>query len=342
LLDLALVRRPALTANLTPGGLAWLGGALFIGLVYVAILPPDEIVGKKSVITGEMASQVETAAGDVAGREVRFWVESSLAIASHLAIIAGLIVIGRRHFQDSETGIAAATLYLLIPYTAMFVGQFHHVLPTALLVWAVVFYRRPSLAGLLLGLAAGSQYFPALVFGVWCSFYWRRGAGRFAAAFALAFVFSLAIGAILLFIQGDLAKNLKSVLALSDWQAWKAPIPESFWTGVHWAYRLPVFIGYLAFLVITAFWPAPKNLAHVLALSAAALIGIQFWYADQGGVYVLWYLPLLLMLVFRPNLSDRLPNPMVDENDWLGKITRLVRRMVSRMGKQPEPAVKVP
>ena len=44
-----------------------------------------------------------------------------------------------------------------------------------------------------------------------------------------------------------------------------------------------------------------------MALSAAVLISIQFWYADRGGVYILWYLPLLLLTIFRPNLEDRVP-----------------------------------
>ena len=62
-------------------------------------------------------------------------------------------------------------------------------------------------------------------------------------------------------------------------------------------------IAYVALVILTGFWPMPKNLGHVIALSAALLIGIQFWYADQGGVFVLWYLPLLLLLMFRPNLT---------------------------------------
>ena len=45
----------------------------------------------------------------------------------------------------------------------------------------------------------------------------------------------------------------------------------------------------------------------VIALSAAVLIGVQFWHGDRGGVYVLWYLPLLLLMVFRPNLSAHEP-----------------------------------
>ena len=33
----------------------------------------------------------------------------------------------------------------------------------------------------------------------------------------------------------------------------------------------------------------------------------QFWYSHQGGVYVLWYLPLLLLVVFRPRLASVTP-----------------------------------
>ena len=30
------------------------------------------------------------------------------------------------------------------------------------------------------------------------------------------------------------------------------------------------------------------------------LIGIQFWFADNGGAYALWYAPLLLLMIYRP------------------------------------------
>ncbi len=120
---------------------------------------------------------------------------------------------------------------------------------------------------------------------------------------------------------------------------WIEPRPGSvsFWTGVHWAYCLPVIIAYVAFVVATAFWPHPKNLAHLLALTAAVFLGIQFWYPDQGGVYVLWYLPLLLLLVFRPNLADRLPPPIHPETDWLHRLGRALGRLARRL-VPPEPA----
>ena len=90
-------------------------------------------------------------------------------------------------------------------------------------------------------------------------------------------------------------------------------------------------VAYAAFVIATLFWPAPKNMAHVLALSAAHLIGIQFWYPDQGGVYVLWYLPLLLLLVFRPNLADRRPPALDPETDWLARLGRALGRVTVRL-----------
>jgi hypothetical protein len=348
-IDLALVRRPALGPNLNLSGLAWLGGALFICLFAVAIWlrGGPETVGKRSIpVTAAQRSAeklVETSAETdiMAGRTINtaFWVQRTLAMLCHLAIVAGLVFIGRKHFQDSCSGMAAGTFYLLLPYTAIHVSQVHHVWPTALLVWAVAAYRLPVVSGLLLGLASGSVYFPVLLFPVWFSFYWRRGAGRFAGAFVLSTGVCLAAVLTILWQNQQIADSLQSVLSLPDWQAWKEPIAESFWTGVHWAYRLPAFIVYIAFVFATFFWPWPKNLAHVIAVSAAVLIGIQFWYADQGGVYVLWYLPVLLMMAFRPNLSDREPSPILKETDWLARSGRFFLRHASRLVNYHKPVV---
>jgi hypothetical protein len=353
LMDLALVRRPALSPNLNLSGLAWLGAALFICLVAVAVRRPVQSsgsVGKRSAAVNETQQRMEylferVPVREMRGANTRFWVESVSAIVCHLAIVVGLIVVGWRHYQDAHAGFAAATFYLLLPYTAYHVDQVHHVLPTAFLVWAVAAYRRPAVAGLLLGLAALTGYFPALLFPAWLGFYWRRGAGRFAAAFLLTVAVCLGVVALVLWLEGGLASSIRSTLALTEWQPWRQPSPltNGFWTGVRWAaaYRMPVFIAYLAFVAATLLWPSPKNLAQLLALSAAVIIGIQFWFADQGGVYVLWYLPLLLLLVFRPNLADRLALPIKPDEDWVIRWRAALGRFASRLLRLPQPTVHV-
>jgi hypothetical protein len=352
-MDLTLVRRPALGPNLNFGGLAWLGVALFVCLTAVAARRPPGtagIVGKQSAAVLEAQKRAQemvkqgTPVKDIPGVDTGFLVECTSAMICHLAIAIGLTLIGWRHFQDVQAGMAMATFYLLLPYTAYLVDQVHLVLPAAFLVWAVFAYRKPTIAGLLLGLATGTGYFPALLFPAWLSFYWRRGSARFSGAFLLAVGLCVLPPAIIMWLDGNLTQSIQSILTQSDWQPWKTKVvSEGFWKDMHWAwaYRMPVFIAYLALVVTTLFWPRPKNLAHLIALSAAVVLGIQFWYADQGGVYVLWYLPFLLLLVFRPNLADRVPAPIVSENDWLARSRRALARFASRLLRLPEPTASV-
>jgi hypothetical protein len=339
-IDLALVRRPGMSANLNTPGLAWLGAALFIGLTVVALRPtPDQEeqaqVGKRPAPIEQVqdtatavVQQAQTSNGTPASPEaVRFWAVRGLAMLCHAAVLVGLVMIGWRHFGDLTAGAGAAALYTLVPYTAYNIGQVHHVLPAAFLVWAVFCYRRPTVSGWLLGLAAGTSVFPALLFPLWFGFYSRRGASRFAVAFLAATSASVGITALVLWI-GPSGLNLMTALHLTDWKPWAAPDTESIWTGAHWAYRLPVFVLFVGFLGVVTVWPRPKNLSHLIAQSAAVLVGVQFWYADRGGLYVLWYLPLLLLMVFRPNLTAAEPPPIVPGGvlvRWAGAAWRRVR-----------------
>src|SRR5262249_44572438 len=121
------------------------------------------------------------------------WLERAFAVLGHIAVVIGLVLIGWRHFQDPAAGMAAATFYLMLPYTGLFIGQSHHVWPTALMVWALVCYRIPLLAGAFLGLAAGTMYFPLVLVPLWFGFYWKRRAFRFLIAFLLVGSLGLAV-----------------------------------------------------------------------------------------------------------------------------------------------------
>jgi len=150
---------------------------------------------------------------------------------------------------------------------------------------------------------------------------------RFGISFALAMLLSVGVLALALWWDGwrDSGRTLANI---SDWVPWKRPRAESLWTGVHGAYRLPIFVLFVGFLAVITVWPWPKNLSHLVAQSAAVLIGVQFWHADRGGVYVLWYLPLVLLMVFRPNLSGHEP-PAIEPGGvfrWAGAAWRRVRR----------------
>ena len=333
LVDLTLVQRPLLAPNLSIGGLGWFSMALIACLTAVAFRQPDRSTTPNAIVIASPQTSPESVSVTLARQQVdpSPLMMRGFAVVGHLVVVLGLILIGRLHFQDAAGGTAAATFYLILPYTGMYVRYADHVWPTAIIVWTMLAHRRPSLAGLLLGLASGVYYFPALLFPVFISFYRSRGAARFVFFFFLSLALVLGGVAFALDMQGTLHDSIRQAFDQAAWQPWKIPPPdtEGFWTGVLGAYRIPVFLAYFAFVVATAFWPAPKNFGHVLALSAAILIGTQFWYGEQGGTYVLWHLPLLLLVVFRPNLESYVAPPISPTTDWLCRI----RSWFARIGK---------
>lgn len=351
LADLAFVRRPALGANLNLAGLSWLAGSLFVTLIAVAAAPsPLERPAAKSPArpadpVGEASGAVlEVAAPGVDSLRL-------LAVLCNLSVVVGLALVGWRHFGDVRAGMSAATFYLLLPYTFLLlpespidVGRWDHAWPMALVVWTIFTYRRPALAAAFLGVAAGTSPILLCILPTWLSFYRGRGMTRFLLSFVLCAVLSGAVLGGLLWLYGKSPPRLLQPAWVNfDWQPWKeGAIPsDGLWKGVHVAYRAPVFIASLALMITAAFWPNPKNLAHVLALSAAVLLSVQFWYADRGGTHLLWFLPLLLLLVFRPNLSASEP-PVPPADDWVARLGRGLTGQVVRLLRLRRKAAKAP
>ena len=227
----------------------------------------------------------------------------TMAILSHLAVVIGIVAIGYRHFGNIQTGIGAATLYLMLPYTAQMTGRVDHILPAALLVWAVLCYRRPLPAGMFIGLAIGVAYYPLFLLPLWISFYRQRGLMRFVSG-VVSMLCVVAMS--MIFVSNDLAAfgfNIRRMFGLR--------LPEMENLGGMWGlgweplYRIPVLAAFVALSGTLAIWPIRKNLGTLLSCSAALMIATQFWHGDGGGLYIAWYVPLTLLTIFRPNLEDR-------------------------------------
>jgi hypothetical protein len=267
---------------------------------------------------GELSGPRPTVAVSASREQVHIATTRAVAILSHLAIVLGVVVIGYRHFDNVKTGIAVATLYLLLPYTAQYTAHVDHVLPAALLVWAVALYRRPVAAGLFMGLAIGVIYYPAFLLPLWFSFYWQRGLLRFGIGVLLAIlalIFSLAIMSG--FQMDVLLPYLRQMFGL------RWPIMENLhgiwqFSGIDPVYRIPVLAAFIVLCASFAIWPAQKNLGTLISCSAAGMLATQFWHAHGGGLYMAWYLPLLIMTIFRPNLEDRVPIATLGEG-WRPK-----------------------
>jgi len=224
------------------------------------------------------------------------------------------VMIGWRHFESTRLGIAAAVLYLLMPYTAIMTGRVDHALPGALIVWAIASYRRPFIAGGLIGLAIGTIYYPVFLLPLWCSFYWERGVRRFALGVSAALA-ALVVG--LWFTSPSLAIFAGQLRQMFGWIFPSAVSLEGFWAFPAYdpVFRLPVLAGFLVMMATLAIWPSPKHLGTLMSCTAAVLLGSQFWKAHNGGLFLAWFLPVLLLVVFRPNLENRVALRVLDA-DW--------------------------
>ncbi len=352
LFDSLMVRRPLLESNLSVGGLVFLGISrlLFLMANVMTSRPQrDDLAGatvaaklkqgEAEVDADQLARlgpgypllfllpQISTQriftseSGDASGetkevtpRLVHETTARIMAILAQVAIVAGMVVIGWRHFDNARLGIAAAVLYLLLPYTAVMTGRVDHALPGALIVWAIAAYRMPVLAGGLIGLAIGVIYYPVFLLPLWCSFYWERGIRRFAAGVGIALA-ALIVG--LWFTSPSFAVFAGQLRQMFGWIFPSGVSLEGFWALPmnDPVFRLPVLVAFVVMITTLALWPSPKHLGTLMSCTAAVLLGSQFWKAHNGGLFMAWFLPVLLLVVFRPNLENRVALRVLDA-DW--------------------------
>lgn len=322
-LDPILSRRPYLGQNLNTHGMGFLFFSVFAFLMTQAItqsLPNESIetLRKADHIISRTATEAEITDEDFStgGPAAPIFAviiklifddlaPSILAILAHAAVVSGLWFVGRNLFADKGIGLAMATLYLLLPCTAYNVGEFNHVLPAALVTWTFVAFRKPVVSGVLLGLASGTMLFPVFLLPIWAAFYGRKRALRFILALsgvAVVLLASLAFTSIDSdsFFQKTIGTINVPLAALANQE-----FSPGFWKEADYVspYRWPVMAMYFIMVVLMTFWPRKRNVEVLLAQSSAAIIGTQLWYTQSGGVYLLWYVPMLLMVIFRPRLA---------------------------------------
>ena len=327
LLDLGLSRRPLLEPNLNASGLLCLSvGILCLLLAETVSLPvhdgaarnPAEPAGRED---RPLSESLERPADGPVKHAIEPWLPPSLkrepaqvivsrvfALLAHSGLVVGLFLIGWKHFERPIAGMAMAACYLLLPYTRMAVVDSGQLISAALIILAVLWHSRPSVTGALIGLAAG--WIPACLglIALWAGYYRGRGMYRF-----LIIACSVAVVCALLGVSiPELGRWARALGARSIAEAGLLPWFEpkstgSFWAGIDTSFRLPVLIAYLALVIVTMLWPARKSLAELIALSAALLVASQFWYLDKGGALVLLYLPLAILMMFRPTMAARRP-----------------------------------
>ncbi|APW61359.1 hypothetical protein [Paludisphaera borealis] len=326
LVDLGFSRRPLLEPNLNASGLFCLSvGVLGLLLVETVSLPVEEGAARnpaepsaREELAGRPPSPTEE---NVAVKQVleiaplpeslkhkplQVILSRVLAVLAHLGLVSGLWLIGWKHFERSITGLSMAACYLLLPYSRVALVDSGQLIPSALIIYAVFWHTRPTISGLLIGLAAG--WIPACLglIALWAGFYKGKSRLRYllvsvSVALACALLGSFGPG----LSQWASALGARSIAEVGLLPRFEPRSDGSFWVGFDSSFRLPVLIGYLALVIVTIFVPARKDLSELISLSAALLVASQFWYLEKGGTLVLLYLPLAIVMMFRPTMNAR-------------------------------------
>ena len=348
LLDPVMVRRPLLEPNLNAGGLTFTGSALLVFLIanVLAEKPPERLEHKLPTQNDAILQSPGCAAfyyvasfcnrpGPPSERAGARWEYPSTGvqvivgriatIVAVLALVLGMVLIGFRHFGNIQAGVAAASLFLLLPYTGQMTGRIDHMVPAAVLVAAVAAYRRPLPAGLLLGAAGGLILYPLFLFPLWCSFYWRRGLTRYLIGMAMSLVLMVLL---LAFLSDNLDSFRAQLRQMFGGTLFAQPTDSGFWRDYAWAVRIPVLAVFAVVSASLGLWPAQKNLGTLLSCSAAVMLGAQYCQGYEGGLYMAWCLPLLILTILRPNLDDRVAQSAVIEGrtTWVARLAARLRR----------------
>ncbi len=277
---------------------------------------PEEAGPTASLLGGTVATTSRLFSGYSISNDssVRFGIVEetaarTLAILAHIAIISGLYWIGRYHFHDKTQGIAMATIYLLMPCTSYVVCEVNQVLPCAFIIWAIASYTRPLIAGILMGAACGSMFFPVFLLPVWASFFgWKRSLRFFS---GIAIVAAILAGSVALITPDTYTFTQQTInridIRLLSFEGGTGE--QGFWNSLHPAYRIPVMVAFALMVITLTAWPWKKTLEVLLSYNAAIIVFTQFWYPQLGGVYVLWYLPLIILVIFRPRLLAQCDYP---------------------------------
>lgn len=322
LLDLGLTRRPFLEPNLNAAGLSCLVVGI-VGLFAVEVVnlpmgdgarrnpadsptsqPVEPVPGER--IVDEVIRQTPLTAMMHPDEKPRELLRRVLALLAQVTLVIGLATIGWRHFDRPTTGLSMAACYLLLPYPRLSLVDNAQLVPSALVVVAVACHLRPRLAGMLIGASAG--WIPACLglIPLWAGFYRGRGFWRFALPAAAMAVLVPSLRAVAPGFDSWLQTlGVPTASAAGIWPGADVATERSFWAGIDANYRLPVQIAYLLLVVIVTLLPRSKNLGELIALSAALLVASQFWYPEAGGTLILLYLPLVILMMFRPNLASK-------------------------------------
>jgi hypothetical protein len=227
------------------------------------------------------------------------------------ALTALLLWLLGRRIRGPTLGIALAYAWAAFPFTLFTLNSnSNDSLVAALVVATLVVAHRPMARGAGAALAGLTKFAPlALAPMLWT---YRdpedpRPQWRTLALFAVAFAVTAAIVLLPAFLGAGFETFLDRTVRFQDDRG----SPFSVWgfRGNLGGLQTAVQLAAVGLAVIVAVLPRRRDVVTLAALGAAVLIAIQLGVTHWFYLYIVWFLPLVLVALLGRGLEDRNPPP---------------------------------
>ena len=215
-----------------------------------------------------------------------------------LLCIAGLVVLGWR-LSGLRLAVALALAWSAFPFSAYALeSNANDALVAAMLIWGLVVAGHPLGRGLMLGLALGTKFAPAVLLPLWSRRPFPRSDGR---RNLLPYLGGLGLAVVLLgwVLLLDGTDGVRAFWSRTLGYQLERDSPFSIW-GQYPDLR-PVQIALMAVVVAAALavlrWPRRLDMLTMAALSGALMIGAQLTVTHWFDLYIPWFLPFALLVV---------------------------------------------
>lgn len=221
--------------------------------------------------------------------------------AAHAAAIffdllcAGLLFQLGRQVRGTAMGIVLVYAWVAFPFTTFATNtNANDALPAALIVAALVAATSPGGRGILIGMAGLTKLAPLALIPVFATYRWAGDRWRTVAVFGLGLLIAGILGlATIVLHEGSLRAFYDASLGfqadrLSPFTPW------GLYDGLGTLQTVVQAAGVL-FGVAVAFLPRRQDVVGLAALSAAVLVALQLGLGYWFFLYVVWWIPLVLV-----------------------------------------------
>jgi hypothetical protein len=250
------------------------------------------------------------------------------AIAFDLLTIGVLLLLGRALRPGREgvvLGLALAYAWTAYPYTAFALETNSNdtIVALAAALALLAFVRRSAAGtGVVVALGAAAKFAPLALAPLF--------ARRRPLLFAVALAFTLALTVVPFIPDGGLRELYDRTLG---YQAARGS-PFSVWgqePSLDWL-QTGLKAGAIGLALLVAFVPRRPTDRQAAALGAAVLIALQLPVTHWFYLYVVWFMPLVLVASFGAYSATAAPGPGAGESTWRGRPSRPPRAPRSATG----------